>query len=202
MKIKGMRFLNVVLPRWGTCSKLPGTRRIQNVLAANVSADIIHHDSRANRTAATERCETGRGDGCDSAREERSTETCSAGLSHTRDAGTPGSGDAAQRGWAHSGCRMSSVLSGAELEGILKPSGPQALLRVGLATRFISALEVWGAGRSACHKCKGGKESMERAEGGAALVFSHGPEEGWSRRNQEGVRGGGGPDSEGTAQPS
>lgn len=108
------------------------------------------------------------------------------------------------------------MLRGAGLEEALQPIRSQALLRVRLAVRFLSALVGWGEGRSACHKCKGGKVPadpsqllccsvlllrMERAEGGGGSCFPVGPGEGWSSRNQKGVRAGGGRDSEGTAQP-
>lgn len=45
------------------------TRRIRNVLAANVSADIIHQDSELiAQQLRGEALRNGRGDGCDSAR--------------------------------------------------------------------------------------------------------------------------------------
>lgn len=86
------------------------------------------------------------------------------------------------------------------MEGVLKLTGLQALPQVGLATRFISAMEVWGTG-SACHKCKGGKESKESRRRGGPRVFSW-PRGGLEPQKPGGVRAGGGRDSEGTAQPS
>lgn len=96
------------------------------------------------------------------------------------------------------------MLRGAGLEVALQPIRSQALLRVRLAMRFLSALVGWGEGRSACHKCKGGKVPadpsqllccsvlllrMERAEGGGGLVFPRGPRGGLEQQKPGGGAG-------------